>query len=123
MGDAGWSPGTLASLPDLGSLGTARASAVWFWLLGRASLTTLETTLFLVPAGGVVSGVIGGDHLQLVELVGITAPLAGIALASLPGRSGRVRNGPGSAVAARAGRPARPARSSFAGGRHQSEAR
>lgn len=88
-GNVSWPPATIASLLVLGVLGTGLAYAVWFWLLGRASLTALGTSLFLVPVVGVVSGILAGNRLEPAELAGAAALLGGVALVSLREPRGR----------------------------------
>lgn len=82
----GWSAEAVVSLLVLGVLGTGVAYAVWFWLLGRATLAHLGTALFLIPVVGVLSGILAGDRLEPVELAGVAALLVGIGIVSL--RSG-----------------------------------
>ncbi len=82
-----WAPGVLIGLLILGVLGTGIAYVAWFWLLGRTSFANLGTALFLVPVVGVVAGIVTGDRPAPVELAGIAAVLAGIAIVSVRGTS------------------------------------
>jgi drug/metabolite transporter (DMT)-like permease len=84
---ATWSPAVVVGLLSLGVLGTGVAYVAWFWLLGRTSLAQLGAALFLIPVVGVVSGILAGDRPGLAEVLGITALLLGIGLASAPRRS------------------------------------
>ena len=78
-----WSSAPVAALLVLGVAGTGLAYAVWFWLLGRASLLQLGTALFPVPVVGVVAGILTGDRPSPADLAGIAAVLAGMGVISL----------------------------------------
>lgn len=81
-----WSPAVVVGLLGLGVLGTGVAYVAWFWLLNRTSLARLGAALFLVPAVGVVAGILTGDRPGLPELIGIAALLFGIVLVSVASR-------------------------------------
>ena len=83
------SPASIVGLLVLGVLGTGVAYIVWFGLLGRMSLTSLGTSLFLVPVVGVVAGITTGDRPAPGELAGIAAMLLGIAIVSVGGAASR----------------------------------
>ena len=63
----------------------------WLWFLGRTSSANLGTSLFLVPAVGVVAGIITGDRPASVELVWMATALVGIAIIGLRGVSALIR--------------------------------
>ncbi|MHB8960517.1 MAG: DMT family transporter [Candidatus Limnocylindrales bacterium] len=88
-----WSSASVASLLVLGVAGTGLAYAVWFWLLGRASLLQLGTALFLVPVVGVVAGILTGDRPSPADLAGIAAVLAGMGVISLSPSASAVAKG------------------------------
>ncbi len=83
--DLAWPVGTVISLLVLGVLGTGVAYVAWFWLLGRLSLVSLSTALFLVPAVGVVASIATGERPAPLELAGMAALFVGIAAVSLGG--------------------------------------
>lgn len=80
-----WPAETVVSLLVLGVLGTGVAYVAWFWLLGRLSLVSLSSALFLVPAVGVVASIATGERPAPLELAGMAALFLGIGAVSLGG--------------------------------------
>jgi drug/metabolite transporter (DMT)-like permease len=80
-----WPAETVVSLLVLGVLGTGVAYVAWFWLLGRLSLVSLSSALFLVPAVGVVASVATGERPAPLELAGMATLFLGIGAVSLGG--------------------------------------
>ena len=93
-GALSWSWATIVGLLVLGVLGTGVAYVLWFWLLSHTSLVRLGAALFLVPAVGVVSGILVGDRPAVAELAGIAVLLVGIGIVSVGGAVTRSASAP-----------------------------
>jgi drug/metabolite transporter (DMT)-like permease len=74
-----WNWTFAVNLLALGLGGTALPLLLWFWLLRRAELSRLNTFSFLTPIFPlIISAVLFGERLQLVQVAGIALSLYGI---------------------------------------------
>lgn len=87
--DAGimWNPAFVAILLFLAVIGSAAAVSVWYWLIQREEIGRLSLLLFLVPVLGLGFAVtMFGEHVGLLEMIGVALTLSGLAFVVLEQR-------------------------------------
>jgi drug/metabolite transporter (DMT)-like permease len=76
-----WTLSFVEVLLFLALVGTAFASAVWFWLVQHDDVGRLTTFLFVVPILGVgFAAAIDGEPVSLIEGLGLVLTLVGISV-------------------------------------------
>lgn len=76
-----WTPTFISLLLFLALVGTAFATALWYWLLQRDEVGRLSVALFLAPVVGLVLAVaLFGERLGAVELAGVAITVSGIGI-------------------------------------------
>lgn len=79
-----WTPTFVSLLLFLAVLGTAFATALWYWLLQRDEVGRLSVALFLAPVAGLMLAVVlFGERLGAVELAGVAVTVSGIGIVLL----------------------------------------
>jgi drug/metabolite transporter (DMT)-like permease len=74
-----WSATFVGLLLFLALIGTAFATAVWYWLIRRDDVGRLTLFFFLVPVFGLALAALAfGEPVSLLERVGVTVTLAGM---------------------------------------------
>lgn len=74
-----WSASFVALLLFLALVGTAFATALWYWLLQRDDVGRLTLYLFLVPVLGLgLAAALFGERLGAIEWAGVVVTLAGL---------------------------------------------
>lgn len=77
---ASWSPGPLCALLALGALGTALAHVLLAQAAARVGATRASGTTFLIPVVALLLGLVRGEHVALLAVVGGAVCLAGAGL-------------------------------------------
>ena len=79
-----WTARFIGLLIFLALVGTAFATALWYWLLQRDEVGRLSLALFLAPVAGLLLAVaFFGERLRLVELLGVAVTVSGIGVVLL----------------------------------------
>ncbi len=83
-----WRVSFVAELLFLALVGTAFATALWYWLLQRDEVGRLTLYLFLVPVLGLgLAAALFGERLDAIEWTGVAVTLAGLGWVARDGDS------------------------------------
>ena len=81
-----WNATFVSLLLFLALIGTALATAVWYWLIRRDDLGRLTMFFFLVPVFGLgIAALVFGEGVSLLEGIGVSVTLTGIGAIALEG--------------------------------------
>jgi drug/metabolite transporter (DMT)-like permease len=85
FGQATWGARTLLGLVYLGSIASALAFTLYYWLLQRMSAITLSSMIYILPLVAVgTEWLVYGEVLTLQAMLGMVLIFLGIAVAELP---------------------------------------
>jgi len=85
FGAASWEPKAVLGLVYLGSIASALAFSLFYWLLQRMSAVTLALMIYILPVVAVMSEwLIYGELIRLNTVIGMILIFVGIAIAELP---------------------------------------
>lgn len=81
-----WTTRFVLSVVGLAVFGTALMTALWYYLLARASLNRLNTFTFLTPVFGLLlGGLFFDERLNLIQGIGVIVTVVGIQLVATKG--------------------------------------
>lgn len=81
-----WTTRFVLSVVGLAVFGTALMTALWYYLLARASLNRLNTFTFLTPIFGLLlGGLFFDERLNLIQGIGVIVTVVGIQLVATKG--------------------------------------